>query len=263
MRSGWVFLVLAVAWMLAGTAAAQEMQAIRGVVSGVDQEVESVADSLALIRAVPQPFKAFPETNFTIGYGVSLRDGRDPIHGFSIGTNLMGAAAGGAFDLVGIKALRDYFVNNASNAISLPVDGAEKLSVDLGLGLGEVRLKGTRLWPVLGIRQFDREDPGIPESVVAGEPDQSTWAVPYIGLGILLRAEQAEQKLKTGSKDTVFPVVAVGATLPYYYAGDMFSALGALFGEKISDYQRVGDTTLFVSLSIPLFPTEPVKRKTS
>ncbi len=254
-----LLLALCLIPFMCSTASSQQMVVVRHTVRDLE---EAAREQAFLTKNTAIPYQAFPDVAFTVGYGASMHKERDPVHGFVLSTNLLGAASGGAFGMIGIEALKDYLVDNTANTITFPTDGADKLGVGLELALGEVSFKGVTVWPVLGMHQFDSADPQIPSETLASAPDEETWAAPFVGFGFLLggREDVALRLSDPENKSNVFPVLSVGVGLPFYYAGNSFSALGAVFTEP-REFEREGDVALLVSLSVPLFPIEPVTRE--
>jgi len=222
--------------------------------------VQNVHGLLTTARAqsIPRGYaRHFPEVNFAVGYGFSAAGSRKTVNGFSIGTNLAGAAAGEAFGGLGFDALKKYFIDNTSMGVALPVSSEAKPSLDVGLGLGELRFGNAMLWPVLGFQQFNKGDSRVPDEVVASNSDQSTWSAPYAGLSMFFGSIDDARKQLDSIGTAWSPIVSLGLELPFYYPGGAFSAMGALFTDRIGDYSREGTIGFFLSLSWPLMPIVP------
>ncbi|MEO7964948.1 MAG: hypothetical protein ABIT38_13680 [Gemmatimonadaceae bacterium] len=203
-----------------------------------------------------------PDVAFTVGPEFGF--GRTNSGAVAIGTNLVGAVASSAFSALGSEALQKYFQDNVAIGTSLPTNGSKKISAQLGLGLGSFRI-GNRstivngkpatearlqFWPVLQVEQHDTADAQVPRDLVTRFAKEKTWTSPVIAVAIVgYSSEKLEQRAKDG-KFVLIPVV--GVRLPYFFPGDVFSALTALFSEHRSDFERAGKAQFVVGLSLPV-----------
>lgn len=194
---------------------------------------------------VPQIFNKIPEVVFTLGTDVTL--GSKSTTGVSIGTNMLGAAAGAAFNAIGSETLKNFFTNNISAGTTIPASRDTRISAQLGLGLGEIGVPHVTLWPVLGLEQVDTADRRFPKELVAMNPDQQAWTTAIVSVAIVPNA------FLTRFGEGKFALIpSVGVRLPHYYPSDPFNALGALFSTKRQSFERAGKSEFLVSLSFPL-----------
>lgn len=168
-----------------------------------------------------------------------------------VSTNLLGAAAGSAFSGLGADKFGEYLTNNISVGTAIPASGATRISADLSLGLGGVTLGNwLTLWPVIQIQQLDSADARIPVRSALGGIDSKQWSVPSFSVGFIFGTESWLKKRLEAGKLVAVPIV--GLQLPYYYPGDSFTALAALFSSRRSSYVRTGPSRVNFGLSIPL-----------
>ena len=188
---------------------------------------------------------------FTIGYDVA-GGSRGSAQQLSLTTNLLGAVAGTAAAAVDASTLADYFQTSISAGAALPVGGGGgRLGAQLGLGLGRLSLGDVELWPVLAMEQVDSAARRVPTEVLARAASQEQWATPVLGIGVplvpasRLRAHLAAKRL--------LPVLSVGARFPFYYPGNVFQAIGAVFSDGRSGFVRQGRAQFTASIGVPLF----------
>jgi hypothetical protein len=198
---------------------------------------------------------AVPDVVFVVGGDVTrLRaPERGSVFSLGVATNLLGAAVGSAFDALGSSTLKDYFSNNISIGPAVPTSGPHKISSQLGLGLGEVRIGPVTLWPDINLEQLDTADLRVPPDVISKKPSEQSWSVPSFGLGVPLGKTFLE-RVKAGK---LVAILTFGYKVPYYFPGDSFTALGALFSTRRNDYVRRGPGTFSVGLSVPLLKVKP------
>jgi hypothetical protein len=202
---------------------------------------------------LPQAHTLVPDIVFTTG--PELAFGNNSVLSMGISTNLLGEAAGAAFDILGSESLKNYFSQNVSAGTTIPTAGSGKLSGQLGLGLGGINLTGATIWPVLGMEQIDTADARIPSELKQLKPGITSWSSPLLYFAFVpYDIKTLESKLKAGG---FVLVPMIGLRLPYYYADNPFSALAAILTSKRSEFVKTGKTQFVVGLSIPLLKVKP------
>ena len=125
---------------------------------------------------------------FAIGAGISTTyadpDG-DVAGSLGVSSNLLGKLAGAPLTALGADGLGQYINDNISVGASVPFNGAEGLSGDLGVGLGEIDFGRISLWPVLGITQVGAGDGRVPDAVAETDPEASAWSAPSLSVAVL------------------------------------------------------------------------------
>jgi hypothetical protein len=205
---------------------------------------------------VPQLLTTMQNVVFTAGFDVSFSkkrgpvttDGRTTTSSFSIATNLLGAAAGSAFDAIGAEGMKTYLTQNIAAGTAIPAGRRNSLTAFVGLGLGQYSVGSITLWPVINIEQTDTADTRTPTALRTSKADQQTWSAPTIGLAIVL----PEGWYKKASLGKAGLIPTIGIRIPHYYPGDPFGALGALFSTKRADYVRAGSAVYTVGVALPL-----------
>ena len=224
-----------------------------------DKAADSVCTRLLKSTSNPAPATLVRDVVFTLGFDAAFGGGAHA-RGVTLGTNLLGAAAGTLFDAIGSTEFRDYLKNNLAVATSVPTGGGSgRLSAQLGLGLGEVKVSRrgavVALWPVLTLDQSDTADRRTPTELRTLQPAERSWSSPGFSVGFALaRRDSLEDRLKAGK---LVPVISIGVGLPYYYAGDPLNALAAFFTNKRGDYERAGKARLTIGVGIPLLRVKP------
>lgn len=216
------------------------------------RELGAYAQSVGLRSApVPALGTLAEDVVFTVGLDAALGAYRSS-HVLSINTNLLGAAAATAISGLGAAKLGEYFTDNVAAGIAVPLNKrAERPTSQLGLGLGQVMIRSVALWPVVGIDQADAADRRIPTGVTDTKPDQSSWSSPV--LAIATSYPLAANVCHALSDRQFVAVFSAGVRLPYYYPGDSFGALAALFTKDRSGYMRGGRGALVLSVATPLY----------
>jgi len=214
--------------------------------------VRTMSRILGEAASTPPPIPAIqtlvPDVSFTVSYGTAVAKGARG--GVGINSNLLGAAAGTAFDALGSKPLQDYFTNNLGVGAQIPTSGDGKLSSAIGLGLGGVTVGGYGFWPALGLQEFDSGDQTLSALLTTQNPAQKTWSQLVFGVGVpLFGLSGAIERICEGR---LAPVLSVGISLPYYYPGNAYTALGAVFTSRRNDYVHVSGTRLLLAIDVPL-----------
>lgn len=216
---------------------------------------------------VPQSGVLVPGVVFSVGQEVSFPLGKEPPYPLSITTNLLGATAGSAFDLLGASTLAEYFTNNVSAGTGIPTHGKTKLTGEVGLGLGSAaipahefgkarhRSPAFMIWPVLAMEQTDTADSRIPPSVVASDPQQGAWTTPTFSIAVVIGTKEGFIK-RVGSGQTLL-IPTLGVRFPYFYPGDPFTALAALFTNKRTQFQRAKHPQFTVGVDVPFLRLTP------
>jgi hypothetical protein len=193
-----------------------------------------------------------PDVVFTIGYGGVVQ--RHSVGSIGISTNLLGSAAGSAFDALGSQDLANYFKGNVAISTGIPTKGDGKISSALGLGLGSIKpsIRSFKigLWPVLGIQEFDSADARLSTDVKKVQPDQSTWSQLTLGIGVpIANIDDVQKKVECGK---LVPILSIGVGLPYYYPGDSFTSIAAVFTKSHNQFVHVRGSSLLLALDVPL-----------
>lgn len=228
-------------------------------------ETQASSEVLEVSQAsviVPQSGVLVPGVVFSIGQEVAFPKGRDPAYPLSITTNLLGATAGSAFDVLGSNALAEYFTNNVSAGTGIPLHGKTKLSAEVGLGLGSaaipshdfgkkrnIKSPAFMIWPVLAMEQTDTADTRIPSSVITADPGQAAWTAPTFTIAIVAGTKDGFIK-RVGAGETLI-IPTLGVRFPYFYPGDPFAALAALFTNKRTKFERAGHPEFTVGIDVP------------
>jgi len=209
---------------------------------------------VGILTAPPALFKV-PDVVFVVGSTVTMGQGK-VVGQAEISTNLLGAAAGTAFDAMGSTPLKEYFEDNLAVGTAFPFGGQHKLTAALGVGLGGLRLGGFAVWPAINIEQVDSGDARVPASVKAGSPTSANWSSPILSVAVSpWDLTKLAARVKAGK---LSPVFTLGVILPYYYPNDPFSAVAALFSDKRGSFQKSGKVRFQVGVFFPLQKVKPV-----
>lgn len=240
-----------------------DLQQLCGVVdteSGAEA-VRRAAQCTALRESVgpesvtqdPFIFVSVPDVVFTVGYEyAAARREQSAVGAASLGTNLLGAAIGSAFNAIGSKPLQDYFTSNISAGLSIPSGNRTRLSGAVGVGLGGANFRGVGIYPALSFEQLDSADARIPGSLVSRRPKESKWSQATLGVAIAY-----PKLLENVANGQLGFIASIGIRLPHYYAGDPFEAIGAIFSSKRSDFERAGGSQFTFGVAIPLLKVKP------
>ena len=201
---------------------------------------------------IPQAFTTMKDVVFTLGYELAVGKSAGTNGSVSLATNLLGAAAGAAFDAIGSTEMKNYLSSNIAAGTALPTGPRNSLTSFVGLGLGKVPLFGATLWPAINIEETDTADTRTPRELLSIRSDQKTWSAPEFDLGIVL-PDGFISKLGMG-KIGLIPTLGIKA--PHYFPGDPFTALAALFSAKRSDYVRAGKSLYTFGLVIPIYKAD-------
>lgn len=191
-----------------------------------------------------------PDVAFTASYGRALQHGSDG--GVGVNTNALGAAAGAAFAALGSQALQDYFTNNLAVGAQIPAAGNGKISSALGLGLGGVSFGDFAFWPALGIQEFDSGDQTLSSVLTAQNAAQKNWSQLLFGVAVPLSTHGLSGAIERICEGKLQPILSVGVSLPYYFPGDAYTALGAVFSARRSEYVHLSGTRVYFSVDVPL-----------
>ncbi len=209
----------------------------------------SLSGQVATLSA-PPALANIPEVAFVIGGAMVVAKDRPGIGVVEVSTNLLGAAAGSAFDAIGSNALKEYFQDNLTIGTGFPIGGTHRLTATLGVGLGTLRIGNFGVWPAISVQQFDSSDARVPRALVAANPGQQNWSSPMISLAVapwgLVRLQERI------SRGRLQPIFTVGVRIPYYYPDDPFAAVAALFtGQRVA-YQKSSSPAFEVGVFFPL-----------
>ncbi len=209
--------------------------------------------------AAPTPLFKVPDVVFVIGTTMTIGQGK-AVGQAEFSTNLLGAAAGTAFDAMGSDALKEYFQDNLAVGTAFPFGGRHKLTAALGVGLGGLKLGRFAIWPAINIEQVDSGDARVPSAIRAGSSSSANWSSPIISIAVSpWDLSNIAGRVQAGR---LTPVFTAAVRLPYYYPNDPFSAVAALFSDKRGDYQKSGKLQFQVGVFFPLQKVKPVAATT-
>jgi hypothetical protein len=201
---------------------------------------------------VPPVLFKIPAVNFVLGTSaVAGREWPGPIE---ISTNLLGSAAGSAFEAIGAEPLKKYFESNLAVGTGFPTRGDGQLSGIVGVGFGQIRVGRVLLWPAVNLEQLDSADARLPNGLDALDPDAGSWTTPSISVAFAPWGLEHIQTRQANGLPT--PIFTLGLALPYYYPGDTFTGLTALFSDRRGEYHRSGKARLVVGMYLPLQEVE-------
>lgn len=207
----------------------------------------------------PQIGLLVKEVVFTLGGEISMGDDVPPVQALQLDTNLLGAAAGNLIGGLGSKDLKEFLTNNIGGTVSFPTANSNKLGGQISVGLGGISFRNFTIWPTLGMEQLSGEDDRIPESIREGLTEENSSA-PEISIGIIaMTIAEFQKKLKAGG---LVPVFSLSVRLPFYYPGDSYSALGALFTNDRSKFDKAGKVQFQFGVSFPIRKVDPPKADT-
>lgn len=198
--------------------------------------------------AAPSELFKVPDVSFVIG--TTLTAGKGTTVGQAeVSTNLLGAAAGTAFEAMGSTEIKEYFEDNLAVGTAFPFGGEHKLAAVLGVGLGGLRVGRFSIWPAINIEQADSGDGRVPDAIRA-LGTSANWSSPLLSVAVSPWDLSAiNEGVKKGA---VMPVFTLAVRLPYYYPNDPFSAVAALFSDKRGDYQKKGKAQFQIGVYFPL-----------
>ncbi|HEY2804220.1 MAG TPA: hypothetical protein VGI92_00020 [Gemmatimonadales bacterium] len=202
--------------------------------------------SAAMLPPPPVVFK-IPDVTFVIGISSSFGPRSTIEAGAS--TNLLGDAIGTAFDAIGSAALKQYFQDNLAAGTSVPLRGGNRLLGMLSVGLGSLRISKWRIFPAIDIEEVDTLGGRVPAAIVAANPTAANWSSPGFSIALLPGLDWYRDRLNAGLP---IPLITAGVRFPYYYAGEPFTALGALFSNNRSGYQHSGSALFELGIYFPL-----------
>jgi hypothetical protein len=240
-------------------AAVKDLEEILSTLREEDFEAMGVTDvrqaqqlDFSAFATIPQISTSVPQVVFTIGPGWNLRSGENIVD-IGLSTNLLGALGGAAFDLLGADPLKQYFQNNISAGPAIQAIGpTERITAQLGLGLGEINLGPVKIWPVMNIEQTDSSDVRIPRDILRRQTTEETWSSPIFSVGLIHRKHF--ELLKQGK---AVPIFSIGIRLPYYFPGNTFETIASLFSvDELSKLEKRGGVELLLGFSIPLRKVE-------
>jgi hypothetical protein len=226
-------------------------------IAGVQALSQAAAQALQPLSIPPAIRQYVPDVLFSVGVGLVGRPARGEKRTIplSVSTNLVGQVAGTIVGAISAGELANYFKDNIVAGVALHAGKVGKPSAELTAGLGEAKLGRFTFWPVLGFEQADTADTRLPRTLQTVRPSSGTWTMPvmamaltWIPLGDFVKRVQSE---------AVTPIVTIGIRFPYFYPGNTTDALGALFGNKLSDYVREGRPQWMIAVDVPLIKVNP------
>lgn len=252
---------------------ARKVAALRTEQFAQSENSLSAASAQILSGGVGTPAASIlvPSVVFTVGptYDLPMKSStafagtQRGVTAIAVSTNLLGAAAGSAFSGLGADKFGSYLTDNISVGTAVPTSGATRISADLSLGLGGATIgRWLTLWPVIQIQQLDSADARIPVRAALGNVDSHQWSVPSFAIAFVFGTEETIKKRLESGQLVVIPIV--GIQTPYYYPGDSFTALAALFTSRRSSFVRAGPSRLSLGFAIPLLKVggEPASGQT-
>jgi len=217
--------------------------------------VSKAIEAAPRLPSAPSSEKPIKDVIFTVTLEQVFGKER-PVNAAGLSTNLASAAAGGIFDAMGAAPLKSFLVNNVTMDTFLPTHGPGKPSARAGLALGSVNLKWKNrkitLHPALNMEQLDASDTRVPADLIRRSTSKN-WSAPIFAVGIALGGE-AHLRSRLADHGPAF-VVTAGVRLPLFFPGDAGSAVGALFTNRRSDYERSGHAAFLLGISVVL--TQP------
>lgn len=221
--------------------------------------VDSLGRGLLGIRSsTPVPiFHLAKDVSFTTGVNFLFRSAKDVDSQLDLGTSLLGALAGSAFDAIGADPMKKFLTDHLAVTTSVPFHGSERIQMTAGVALGQVEFPvpfikpSTRLilWPVANFASTDTLDRALPREVYATNKSSSSWTSFHFDVAITTR--KAVDAIKAG-KAGMTPFVTVGIAAPYYYPGGPFEAAAALFGNGRTRYTHASSPRLSLGIAVPL-----------
>lgn len=232
----------------------RRLRVLRAYLEGLEQsgELRRIRDGSSApgfsIRAAPSELFKVPDVAFVIGATLMVGKGTT-VGQAEVSTNLLGAAAGAAFETMGATALKEYFEDNLAVGTAFPFGGEHKLAAVLGVGLGGLRVGRFSIWPAINIEQADSGDHRVPDAI-RSLGTSANWSSPMLSVAV---SPWDLSAINAGVKEgKVMPVFTLAVRLPYYYPNDPFSAVAALFSDKRGDYQKKGKAQFQVGVYFPL-----------
>lgn len=236
--------------VLSPRARAQYSQAIQNFKHITSEKVIRKNDTTEVEKTTTR--SVIPNVNFILGAEYSFGMQEEEVLALILDTSFLGAATGSVFEVLGAGGLKTYLTKYLSGTISFPLDNSDKVGGQIGLGLGEIRFnKGRRtILPVLGIEQFHAGDARVPGDLLDRSPDETTWSAPEFSFGILWKSGESVTDDIDNNKAIL--ILSFGIRLPFYYPGDSFSAIAALFTEDRSRYVKSGKIQFQVGLALAI-----------
>lgn len=225
-------------------------------VFALENQPEDVRKTFVALREIqssppiPQISSLIPDVVFTAGVDYTMGASTNGLLGVALSTNLLGAAAGTVFKAIKSEGLQSYFTDNLSAGPAFPIHGDHKISAQVGLGLGGVDLGVTHIYPVLNLESTDSADIRVPRAVVQRVPGEANWTTPVVSLAIIPGSRDAFIKKVSAGKFAW--VITASVRLPYFYPGDPFSGLAALFTDDREKYEKAGDAAFALGVAVPL-----------
>jgi hypothetical protein len=206
----------------------------------------------ALAPLPPQVYAVAPGVVFGIGWSLTIGPHMTGVHSFGLSSNLLGAAAGGLTDALGVGGggFKDYLAENVSVGTTLPTGGQARLTGFVQLGLGELRLQGRPVWPVVGVEQLDSADHRLPRTLLRADSTATRWTALQLAIGVSFLSEsKLRERIAAG---VPVPIVTLGISFPYYFPGDPFQSLAGIVSGKTKRYVHDGRVRFMIGVGMPL-----------
>jgi hypothetical protein len=217
----------------------------------------SLADARKPIPLISGVEQLVPDVVFVLDVSTVVGGGKAPLS-FTVNTNMLGALGDGVFSAIGATKFADYLKDNVSVGTSLQALSG-KPSSQASLGLGTASFRKVTLLPTLGVEQMDIGDSRVPKALFAVDPAAGSWSSPVLGTAIAFGTRDSlARRLKCGE---FTPVISLGARFPFYYPGNSFKALAALFGDELSKYQKTGGVTGMIAVSLPFTKVDKARAR--
>lgn len=197
---------------------------------------------------VPKPQGAsLSSVTFTLGLSQHIAKERSAVNMIDIQTSLFGDVLGAVAGFFGSNMLQEYFSKNLSIGASIPTHGDNKVVSGFGLGLGELRQRGLRMWPVVGLMQRDGADTRFLGDLQERFPAEETWSAPMVTVAFAF-----DRSFDPIRQNRIGPIFTLGLQFQQYYPGNAFSAVGALFTNEISKYEKSGNLGFSFGIAVPI-----------
>ncbi|HSW31539.1 MAG TPA: hypothetical protein VLH75_18780 [Longimicrobiales bacterium] len=136
---------------------------------------------VSALRGIPLP-KQYQDVAFAVGFDWNS-SGPD---GMTVSTNLLGAAVGSAFDLIGSTQLKSFLTDNLTAGFAVPSGDAGAISGTVAVAVGGIRFGDAfAMFPTLGFEQTTADSTYVPSSVLSSGADQDTWSRPILSVAFL------------------------------------------------------------------------------
>lgn len=205
--------------------------------------------SIQNVPPVPGVVELSSDIAFMLGAGITWGKEFKRAYDFSVSSNLLGAAVGAGFGLLGSGTLEEYFTRSVSAGVTVPLGSDERVTGQLGLGLGRWSFGSSVVWPTLVVNRYEGEDLRVPRELSAPEqnPDWSTFSLTF---AVVPHRRWLEERWE---RHHPFPIVVIGVEAPFFHQGGLIDTLGALFDDSDGGFRRAGDWRIQLGIAVPAF----------